>query len=143
MVVVAEPEADLVTGYFIRALDWNLLVAIRLVNNGFLETGGPIFRVQQKVSVRIEGRIGALDLPCDAAGVGAGRDNEVVLQLALVAIEDQVHAGIDLRVVYFAVCWNARAPFLRVVTDQIAHDAALRVDPHDGRVGIGAKQLHA
>jgi len=100
-------------------------------------------RAENQIAVRVDGGLGTVDLPCDAAGVGARGDHKVVLQLPLIAVEDQIHAGIDLGEVDFAKGLDAGVPFLGIVADQVADRAGLRIEAGDGGVGAGAHQLHA
>src|ERR1039458_301955 len=143
MVVAAEPEAYLVAGDSERAFDVVLRVSIHLVQNWLLEAGRTVGRTENQIALRVDAGAGAVDAPGDAAGVGAGGDDKVVLQLALTTVKDQIHAGVDLGIVDLAISLDAGAPVLGVVTDEVAHYAGLRVQSYHGGLGICADQGHA
>src|ERR1035441_7155831 len=99
--------------------------------------------MENQIALGVHSGASAVDAPGDAAGVGAGRDDKVVLQLALIAVEDEIHAGVDLGIVDLAVGRDAGAPVLGVVADEVAHHAGLWVQSYCVGLGIGADQAHA
>ena len=143
VVVAAQLEADAVAGHGKRAIDCDSLVAVHLIEHGLLESGGAVGRAENQIAVRVDGGLGAVDLPAYAAGIGAGGDDKVVLQLPLIAVEDQIHAGIDLRKVDPTEGLDGGVPFRRVVADKVTDYAGLRIGSGNGGIGIGAQQLHA
>src|ERR1035441_6518479 len=99
--------------------------------------------MENQIALGVHSGASAVDPPGDAAGVGAGRDDKVVLQLALIAVKDQIHAGVDLGIVDLAIGRDAGAPVLGVVADEVAHHAGLWVQSYGVGLGIGADQAHA
>ena len=96
MVVAAQPETYLVPGHGEPPFDAYLLVSIHLVHHRLLEAGRTVGRTQSQIALRVDAGAGAVDPPGDAAGIGAGGDDKIVLQLALIAVKDKIHAGVDL-----------------------------------------------
>jgi hypothetical protein len=143
MVVAAKPEAYLVPGHGERPFDAGLLVSIHLVQHRFFEDGWAVGRTQSQIALRVDAGAGALDPPGDAAGVGAGGDDKVVLRLALVTIKDEIHAKVDLGIVDLAISRDAGAPVLRVVADEVAHHAGLPGPSYCVGLGICPDQVHA
>ena len=143
MIVAAKAEADLVPGYGEPPFDAGLPVSVHLVQLRLLERGRAVGSIQDRIALRVDAGARAIDPPGDAAGVGAGGDDKVVLQLALIAVEDQIHAGVDLGILDLAIRRNARAPVLRIVTDEVTHYAGLRGQPYRAGLGICPDQAHA
>ena len=77
-----------------------------------------------------------LELYGDRAGVGAGRDQEVVFQLALVPIIDNVDARIDAFVADACVLRNSGLPFGRVVAAEVVGPARKLLHTVDPRRGL-------
>ena len=63
--------------------------------------------------------LATIDGEPDGPRVRAGRNHEVVFQLPLIAVVNQVDAGIDIRVPYFRVVRHIRAPLCRIIADEI------------------------
>jgi len=59
----------------------------------------------------------------DASGIGTRRNCEVVLELALVAVEDRIHPRVDLAVQHFSIGRDSRMPSFGIVADEIIHRA--------------------
>ena len=143
MVVTAELETDAIAGHGERAIDRDFLVAIHLIENRLLEPGRTVGGAQNQVAVGVDAGLGAVDLPDDAAWIGAGGNYKVVFQLPLIAVKDQIHAGIDLGEVDLAEGLNSAVPLLGVVADQIVDRAGLRFKPGDRGGSASANKFHA
>jgi hypothetical protein len=85
----------------------------------------------------------ALELQRDGAGVRARRDAEVVFELSLVAVIDNVHALVDLRVAHARVGLDVRAPLRRVVADEVVCPALKLARPFGARAVVRAHEPHA
>ena len=84
----------------------DLLVDDRSTLDDFVPGG-----VQDEIALLIERElICALKTQPDGGGISTGSNDEVVLQLLLVAVVNQVHTGIDLPVLHTAVAGNVGAP---------------------------------
>ena len=64
-------------------------------------------------------RPGTVDGQCNLARVSTGRDQQVVLELALVAVVHQVDARVDVGVLDAREVGHARAPLAGVIADQV------------------------
>ncbi len=68
--------------------------------NGLFSRTSPPFQSEQQVAGVVEANtIGTIDAKLDDFRIRAGRDDEVVLQLLLIAVVDDVDAGIDIFVI--------------------------------------------
>jgi hypothetical protein len=74
--------------------------------------------------------------------IGARRDDPVVFELALIAVEDQIDSRIHSSQRHFAVVSNVGPPLGRIVADEIIADAGLFIQRLDSQLGIRADQLH-
>ena len=70
-------------------------------------------------------------------------DDEVVLQLALVAVVEEIDPGIDSGVAHLGVSGNVAAPLGGVVADEVVGCAGERVSALDLGAGAGAHQVHS
>ena len=59
----------------------------------------------------------------DRVRIGARRDLEVILETPLIAVIDEVDAGIDIAPREAAIAANARVPLFRIGADQVIRDA--------------------
>ena len=64
----------------------------------------------------------------DRAGISAGSDHEIVLQLSLVAVVDQVDAAVDALVLDLAVVGDVGVPLAGVVADEVVARAGLGIE---------------
>ena len=88
-------------------------------------------------------RIDACVAEADHAGVGPGCDQEVVLELTLIAVVREVDAGIDVLIENPPVRRDIRTPPRRIVADEVVGLAEEPERTGDGCIGIGARELHA
>ena len=79
----------------------------------------------------------------DAAGVGAGRDQEVELQPIAAAVEDQVDAGIQVAVADPRVSPDPGAPRLGIAPSEPIHAGGQRIHALQARIGARAGPLQA
>ena len=61
----------------------------------------------------------AFETQRDETRISAGSNDEVMFQLALVAVVHQIHTGIDGVIFHLGVRRHIRAPLLRVVADEV------------------------
>ena len=90
--------------------------------------GDEVFAVQPQ-------RVRTAHLETDERRIGAGRDHEVELRLALAAVEDEIDAGIDAAVDHPPVHRHVAAPRARIGTGVVVRLAGQHVLGHDGRRG--------
>src|SRR5262249_37313412 len=65
-----------------------------------------------------------------ASGIGAWRDDEVVLQLLLVgSVVDEIDPWVDILIQDARVVGDARVPLRGVVADEVIRPAHLRIEP--------------
>src|SRR6266849_8397299 len=62
-------------------------------------------------------------------------DDEVVLELALVAVVDKVDAGIDVAVLHLRVGRDVGPPLRRIVADEVIRLSGKLLKPADARLG--------
>ena len=75
---------------------------------------------QHQIAGHVERKIlGPFECKVDHAGIGPGADNEVVFELALIAIEDQIDAGVERSIACAGVVGNVSLPLRAVITEQI------------------------
>ena len=79
----------------------------------------------------------------DAAGIGVRRDQEVVFQLPLIAVVDQVDAGIDAGVFHPGEVGHVALPSRGVVADEVVARARQPFESGELRMRIGADETHA
>src|SRR3972149_150288 len=72
--------------------------------------------------------------------VGPWFNNNVVLHLAVAAVEFDVNTGIDLFIEDGPIGGDVGPPFLRVLTDEVVDLAFLRVCRDDFRVWVGIEE---
>ena len=70
--------------------------------------------------MRIDAQLArARQLESDRARIGPRRDDEVILQLMLVAVIDHVNAGVNIAVFHLRVCRNICLPLRRIAADKV------------------------
>src|SRR5690348_8467363 len=117
----------------------DVLVNDRLVFD-YLAAG----KADNQVAVSIEPQpFGAAETEFNLPWVGTRREHEVILQFALVAIVNQVHAGIDLLILHFAKGRNIAPPPGRILADKVIGFACQFIDSTHLGIAIGAFQPHA
>ena len=87
--------------------------------------------------------IRALEVEHDALRIRAGCNDEVVFELALVAVVDEVDAGIDLAVVHLRVGRHVGPPLRRIVADEVIRSSGQFLEPAYERRGVGGHDRHA
>ena len=75
---------------------------------------------QDQIALSIDSEfLCTLEEQLDGLGVGGRCDDEVMLQLALAAVINQIHAWIDGVVFHFGVVRDISAPLRRIVADEV------------------------
>ena len=72
----------------------------------------------------------------------AWRDDEVELELALIAVVDDVDAGVDVAIFDLRVAADTRAPQARIVADQVVREAWQHTAAAALRAGRRAHEPH-
>src|SRR6266849_4657239 len=86
---------------------------------------------------------GTLEAECDLVRVGGRRHAEIVFELSLIAVVNQVDAGIDAFVLDAAKVRNIVAPFRRNIADEIVALARECFGAGHGGGGISSIEMHA
>ena len=98
---------------------------------------------QDEIAVSVQARAGdPVIVHGDRAWVSSRRDHEVVFKLALVAVIDEVDAGIDVVELDFRIRWNVRAPQRGVGPEKVVDLTWKRVDALCRRGRLAADQAH-
>ncbi len=108
---------------------------------GFLVDHRPVLphvsggRMQHELALGIDLEIvRARKAKCDLIWIGARRDDEVVLELPLLAVVNEVDARVDTAVAHLRERRDVRAPMRRIVADEVVGLARQLVDAaHGGR----------
>jgi hypothetical protein len=92
-------------------------------------------RAQHQIAGAIQAQaIDTVKLHANGCGIGARGHYQVVLQLPLVTVENQVHAGVQLLIADTGIVRSATDPFGGIVTHKVAADGGLpSVTGHLGR----------
>src|SRR5204862_71828 len=98
--------------------------------------------VQDEVAPAVDFEaVGAVEVEDDAAGIGAWAHDDVVLQLALVAVIDDVDARVDVVISHLGIDGDVRPPGRWIVPDEVVHLAGQFFQPAHAwsraRVGEG------
>src|SRR5207245_3882467 len=100
--------------------------------------------VHDEISLRVQVQsVGPFHPKPDPLRVRSGSNDEVKFELPLIAVIDQVHAGVDVPVLDLRVGWNVGAPLRRIVANKIVAPSAQFFNSSDARRGVGAEELHA
>src|SRR5215469_4230429 len=92
---------------------------------------------QMAFSIRANAR-GALERQENLVRIGVWGYAKIILKLSLVPVEHQVHARVNLFVLYLRKRWHSGAPFRRIISDEVIAFPGQFVQPHDVRCGICA-----
>ncbi len=84
----------------------------------------------------------ALETEHDLVRIRSGRENEVVLELALIAVVDEIDSGIDVLVADFAVGRHVPSPLRRIAADEVVRLAGELVDAACEGLARGAHEAH-
>src|SRR6185503_1753274 len=100
--------------------------------------------VQDEVSRRFDlESVDALEAQRDGPWIRPGGDDEVVLELALIAVEDQVHPWIHALVRDPGVGRNVLEPAVGIVAEEVVDSSALLFAAFDPELRPATDQLHA
>ena len=91
-----------------------------LIENGTAKARVPATSVQDQVASGIHVRVvGARKAKTDACRVGTRGDDEVVLELPIVAVVHKIHSGVHVSILDPGIGRDVRTPAPRVVADEI------------------------
>src|SRR5438309_7630981 len=108
-----------------------------------LANGAPA-RVQHELALSVDLQaLPALEAEHDPFRVRPGCDDEVVLQLALVAVVDEIDTGIDRAVVDLGISRDVGPPLRRILADQIVCFSWQFFPPAHEGLGRGTDEAHA
>src|SRR5580704_12529284 len=81
------------------------------------------------------------NIELDSMRVGTGRDDKVVLKLALIAVVNQVDAGVNAFVLHLRVVRDIGAPLLWIVADEVVALAKQFIRASHLGCGVGFHQF--
>src|SRR5579864_9418731 len=84
----------------------------------------------------------SLELQLRLCGIGAGSDLEVVFELALVSVEDEVDAGVDIVVAHMRKLGHIIAPARRIVSQYVVALAREGTGRNRGHRGASPNEVH-
>ena len=114
-----------------------------LVHHRLLQTYFSAARAQPQIALLINAQIPrSPHVQANLVRVRARRHHEVVLQLLLVAVVHQVHARVDSLDFHFPVGRNIRAPFRRIVSDEVVHLARQFIVARNVGCAVRSPQFH-
>ena len=114
-----------------------------LVDDWHSLVNGASGRVQHELALSVDLQaLRALEAEHDPFRVRPGGNDEVVLQLALIAVVDEIDTGIDRAVVDLGIGRDVGAP-LRRLADQVVCFSRQLVEPAHEGLGRGTDEAHA
>ena len=145
MIVLCERDTDAVSAARKAGIDRATFAADELPRDRFLLREIARVRLEHKVAVvdRFRSLSHAVETHVDALRVRARREHEIVFELALLAVVDDVDAGIDVAVAHFAETRHAGAPRGRIVAREIVRHGRRRVFADDCSGMSGAVEAQA
>ena len=109
-----------------------------LIHDGLAQADLAPVCPEDEIAQAIDGcAVHAIERQRDGLGIGAGGDHEVVFELPLVAVIDQIHAGVDVPILDLRVRGNVGAPLLGIIADEVAAFARQLTDPGHRWHGVG------
>ncbi len=118
-------------------------LALPLGEHGLAEFNLPVAEIEEQIALRIETQPArSFERQADAARIGARGHREVKLELPSAAVEDQVHAWIDVLVLHASKGGNVGAPLRWIVADQIIRLARHFVAADGARIRMAADGRH-
>ena len=100
-------------------------------------------RVQHEVALGIHLElVGSMEAEPDPLGIGARTDDEIVFELALVAVVDQVDPRVDVLVSHLRVRRDIGPPVRGIAADEVVGLAWKLLCPHHGWLGVGTDEDH-
>ena len=144
LVIRADGEADGVVGEQREgAGDGTASAVDGLVENRLAEGDGSVLGLDGETAVGIEaGGLGAGEVQADGSGVGVGGDDEVVFELALVAVVHKIDAVIHPGILHLGEGGDGGVPLGGVVAQNIVGGAGQLIGAGGLRGWIGAPELH-
>ena len=108
-----------------------------------LEANFPAQLAHYQVALGVQFKIvPAFNTQTNGLWVCARRHHKVILELPLVAVINQIHAGVDVPVAYFCVSGNLCLPPSRIVSDQIVDETWQPLCSRNLGRGIGRDKFH-
>jgi hypothetical protein len=99
--------------------------------------------VEDEVAAGVDAELAcSREIELDDFRVGARRNDEVVLEAALVAVENDIYAGLGIPIPHPCEMRDTGAPAGGVVAEEIVAGAGQRVEGVKARAGIGSEEIH-
>src|SRR5277367_572303 len=119
------------------------MISCRLVDARSFQAYFAAVAAENQVAV-VKLKLGcAIELQLRLSRICAGSKFEVILQMALVAVENQVDSGVDIRVVDGCELRNVRVPLLSIVADEVVAFARKRLGSSGSCRPVSACEVHA
>src|SRR5207247_7717937 len=140
-----DPEADPTRAFeHIATSDFPPEALDLLIDNGLPLADHAGGRVQHEVALGIHLElVGSMEAEPDPPGIGARTDDEIVFELALVAVVDQVDPRVDVLVSHLRVGRDISPPLHRIAADEVAALAWKLLCRRHGRIGAGPEKATA
>src|SRR5206468_190861 len=104
----------------VAARNLHAMAAGLLIDDGRLQANFSVAGLEDEIATNVHSNVpSAFKRQLDRIRVGAWSDEEVVLELLLVAVVNEVHSGIDALVFDFPVPGNLRVPVPASVADDV------------------------
>ena len=144
VIVLAQREANRVLRQHRELPDNRLAQAVlHLIDDRLLKRDFSICRGDRQVAIGVQFEfLRPRKLKPDGLRICPRRNDEVVLQLPLVAVIDQIDARVDGGVLYPGKGWHAAVPFGRVVADEVVGCAGEPIQTGHLYSAIGPGQIH-
>ena len=103
-----------------------------------------VFNSEHKSALRVDGQFfGSSQIERDGTRIGARSNNEVMFQLLLVAVVEQIHAGVHFAIAQLGVRGNVCVPLPRIVAYDIVGLARQLVERLNPWRCVSTNQFHS
>ena len=103
-----------------------------------------VFNSEHKSALRVDGQFfGSSQIERDGTRIGARSNNEVMFQLLLVAVVEQIHAGVHFAIAQLGVRGNVCVPLPGVVAYEIVGLARQLVERLNPWRCVSTNQFHS
>src|SRR5205807_2460270 len=87
--------------------------------------------------------VSSLYVKTNGTGIGSRSDDKVIFELLLVAVVDEIDAGVDILVRDLPVIGDTGVPLTRIVADKVVACASKLVLANGRRLRVGSLQSHS
>src|ERR1700731_1535155 len=134
----------MVSGEDVPASDLMSFSSYILIDHWLSKLHFTIGNAQHQVTVRVDAHFACtVHFQGNDFGVSAGRDHEVILKAALIAVEYEIDSRINSGVFHAGIARNGCAPFLWIVPYEVIHFGGQGISSGDLRFRIRSLETHA